>query len=328
VLEIAVIQIPNTDSDDRCRTTQNPLPNVARGIAGEGQIQKIHRMTGAPKGGRDRTQTDGDHRPWDLLAIRIDEEDVHVPRRKTSPELARGQTRATTARAVAKNPLIGQGLGGRVWVVRNFWLTGLLLGASTVGCGKSDPASPGHDARSDATVALDVYPTDFIAENTPMNLLAEGAAVQLVSAPQGGHVIHVGARVRGLSSDQVNIRARIRDPDSNVIQTEEARDVVMKPVPGEPDLMENDLRSVSQVTHIPACPDYDAVDIVDRSWRLEVIVREISGPGEGSATLVIELVCSQTEPGEKAQCQCECEKNYVLGKCVGDAGSAVKDAGT
>jgi hypothetical protein len=101
----------------------------------------------------------------------------------------------------------------------------------------------------------------------------------------------------------------------------------MKPVPDQPDLMENDLRSVSQLTHIPACPDYDAIDIVDRAWKLEVIIREVDGLGEGSATVTIELRCLQSDPAAKAQCQCECEKNYVLGKCTGLGDGGKSDGG-
>ncbi|MBK7580445.1 MAG: hypothetical protein IPI67_09595 [Myxococcales bacterium] len=192
----------------------------------------------------------------------------------------------------------------------------LFLAALVVaGCGKGD-GEPKPKPKPDVVVDLEILPADFVAENQPLKLLSEGDPIALVPAPQGGHVIHVGARVLGLTSDTVNLRSRLRDPASNAIQMEEARDVVMKPVPGQPGWMEPDLRSVSQVTHIPACPNYDADVIVDAPWKLEVIIDEIDGPGLGSASVVVKPACAQTDPTQLALCQCECGPGYVLGKCA------------
>lgn len=188
-------------------------------------------------------------------------------------------------------------------------------------CGGGDRAS--HPADSGA-VTLEVFPGDFVEEGSPLKMLAEGDGLQLVAAPQGGHVAHVGAKVRGLSSSVVTLRARLRDPVTDAVRAEEARDVVMKPVPEQPDLMQPDLESVSQVTHIPACPDYEATDLVDQPFVLEVSVREVGGPGAGSATLGIVLACQQSDPAAQARCRCECAANYTLGKC---SSSGPSDAG-
>ncbi len=177
-------------------------------------------------------------------------------------------------------------------------------------------SDPEPKPKPDVVVVLDVLPGDFVAEKQPMKMLVDGDSVKLVAAPQGGHVIHVGARVRGLASDTVNIRTRLRNPKSDAIQIEEARDVVMRPVDGQPEWMEPDLRSVSQVTHIPACPNYDAVVLLDAPWILEVIIDEIDGPGLGSARIEVKPACEQSDASAEARCQCECEPDYVLGKCA------------
>lgn len=194
------------------------------------------------------------------------------------------------------------------------WLALGLCFLTSAAC-KSE-SDPQPKPKPDVVVVLDVLPGDFVAEKQPMKMLADGDSVKLVAAPQGGHVIHVGARVRGLASDTVNIRTRLRDPKSDAIQIEEARDVVMRPVDGQPGWMEPDLRSVSQVTHIPACPNYDAVLLLDSPWTLEVIIDEIEGPGLGSARVEVEPACEQSEGDAVARCKCECEPNYVLGKCA------------
>lgn len=180
-----------------------------------------------------------------------------------------------------------------------------------------EESAPAPKPKSDVVVSLEVLPADFVAENQPMKMLAEGDSIALVAAPQGGHVIHIGARVRGLGSDTVNIRTRLRDPATNAIEMEEARDIVMRPVPGQPEWMEPDLRSVSQVTHIPACPNYDPSVLLDAPWKLEVIIEEIEGPGRGSAIVGVRPACQQPDAPLQAMCKCECEPEYVLGKCAG-----------
>lgn len=177
-------------------------------------------------------------------------------------------------------------------------------------------SEPEPEPKSDVVVPLDVLPGDFMGENQPLKMLSAGDAIQLVAAPQGGHVIHVGARVRGLGSDTVNLRSRLRDPATNAIEMEEARDVVMRPVPGQPEWMEPDLRSVSQVTHIPACPNYDDAVLLGAPWTLEVIIDEIEGPGLGTARVDVKPACAQAEDTAQARCKCECEPKYVLGKCA------------
>jgi hypothetical protein len=197
----------------------------------------------------------------------------------------------------------------------------LCFALATVACG-NEPAPEPKDGGSVEPVALTLYPGDFVAEDAPLSMLSEGDPVALVAAPQGGHVIHVAPKVRGMTRNIANLRVRVRDPGTNLIQVEEARDVVWKPVPGEPDLMQPDLASVTQVSHVPACPDYDARSIVDTPWNLELIVKEVDGPGTGSVTIGVVPSCLQTDPGDQQQCVCECEAGYVLGKC-----GAVVDAG-
>jgi hypothetical protein len=201
------------------------------------------------------------------------------------------------------------------------WITfGLALWV--LGCGESAPSEK-KDATPPEPVTLTLLPGDFVAEDQPLQMLSEGDPVQLWAAPQGGHVIHVAPQVRGMTSDIGNLRTRLRFPDTNLIQTEEARDVVWKAVPGEADLMQPDLSSISQVSHVPACPNYDARDIVGQPWKIEIIVTEIDGPGVGSVIIGVVPVCAQSDAGAATACQCECEAGYVLGKCKGvvDAGS-------
>ncbi len=186
------------------------------------------------------------------------------------------------------------------------------------GCGNE---SAGPDPKKDAGFgSYTVFPADFVAEDTPMTMLADGDGVQLFAAPQGGHVLHIAAKVQGMAGQIANIRARIRDSDTDEIVTQEARDVVWKPVPGEPESKQPDIRSISQVTHVPACPNYGALDIVDRAWTLELVITGVDVPGSGESTLSVVPKCLESG-GDHAFCQCECQAGYVLGKCTSDGGA-------
>jgi len=149
-----------------------------------------------------------------------------------------------------------------------------------------------------------------------MRMLAEGDPLELWAAPQGGHVVLVGAKVQHLPTDVAILKVRVRHPPTNLILAEEARSVKMVPVPGEPDTMQPDLRSRSQVAHVPLCPDYDTFDIVDSpmSVTVQVLAPPVDPTYVGETTLSLVPRCL---PGtaDEGVCRCECTANYFLGKC-------------
>jgi hypothetical protein len=209
--------------------------------------------------------------------------------------------------------------------VRRAHLLGILA-AAALGCGEKDPedepigsggagGSAAGGSGGQSPVELIVQPGLFVGEEQPLRMLEDGDAIDLSRAVQGGHVIYIGAQVEQLTSDIVEIRTRLRHPDTRVIEAEEARSIVMRPVPGTDGLMQPDLRSRSQVSHLPACPNYAARSIRDEPWLLEVSISEIEGPGAGATELGVTPVCAQEQADALALCECECEPDYVLGKC-------------
>jgi hypothetical protein len=186
-----------------------------------------------------------------------------------------------------------------------------------------ESAAPDEDvaAEGDAMDALVVVPAEFTGENAPLRLLQRGDAIDLTRAPQGGHVVLLAAQVKNMSTSAATIRVRMRRPDTGFIVAEEKRTVAMVPVPGEPATMQPDLRSRSQVAHVPLCPDYDPVDIVGQPLDVEIDVTALytEPPRTGSARIQLVPACRPTTPDQEALCRCECEANYALGKCGNDA---------
>lgn len=193
-----------------------------------------------------------------------------------------------------------------------------LLGCVACGPSESSPGETGGAGGSGGTHdgPLEVVPMMYVPDDQPAVVLKEdGAEFALWRAPQGGHVLVVGARIRGLDSDTIELRARLRDEETNAIVQEEARTVVTAEVPGEPGWAETDRRTESQSSHVPVCPNYGEKDIEGLSYLLEVEVRELyADESEGMASRRIVPTCMQTDATELELCQCECKANYKLGE--------------
>ena len=215
---------------------------------------------------------------------------------------------------------------------------------SPIGCSPNAP-NPAEDAaidaghRPDSSVAADgvagddalddddaprglvILPAQFTEENMPLRMLNEGDLIDLWPAPQGGHVVLVAAKVKNLIGDSAILSVRARYPDTPFIIALEGRSVKFVPVPDEPGTMQPDLRTRTQVAHIPLCPDYDPWDIVDRPLEFEITVTTMSEePQTGTVTLRLHPSCAASH--DPPFCKCECRAEYFLGKCARDAGAS------
>ncbi len=189
--------------------------------------------------------------------------------------------------------------------------------------GGADDRAPNAegDAAADAAGALEIFPAQFTEEQMPMRMLAAGDPVDLWNAPQGGHVVLLGAKVKNLLSDTVMLKVRFRQPDgTRIIVAEEGRTVKMVPVPDEPGMMQPDIRSRSQVSNVPLCPSYGTFGIVDRPFDVEVSITALYTDPVQTGTTTLSVVARCSTPDDEAFCRCECESNYFLGKC-GDDGA-------
>jgi hypothetical protein len=197
--------------------------------------------------------------------------------------------------------------------------------AIAIGCGGEHDAASAPAALTDASSPdagertgddeLVVFPAQFTEERMPMRMLAEGDPVDLWNAPQGGHVVLVGAKVKNLKSDTVKILARFRRLDNGFILAEDGRTVKMVPVPDEPGFMQPDLRSASQVSNVPLCPSYDGTGIVDEMFEAEVRITALYTDPVQSGEAKMRVVARCSTPDDEVFCRCDCGPDYFLGKC-------------
>ncbi len=194
---------------------------------------------------------------------------------------------------------------------------------SLLACSSPDPAPPAAQggAGSGGTSAfentLEVRSFSYTPIEEPIALLSDGSSFELWAAPQGGHVITAGARVKGLiAGDFIEITGQLRDPDTGLLVTEGVRTVVMADAAGEPGWAETDRRSRSQMAHLALCPRYEDKAIDGNPYELTLTVRKLYANDEtGSTSVGIVPTCLQTDAYELEHCQCECEGGYYLGKC-------------
>jgi hypothetical protein len=193
---------------------------------------------------------------------------------------------------------------------------------ASVPSGPKRDAAPSDPSPSDDGAAWLVLPAQFTEEDMPLRMLNDGDPIDLWAAPQGGHVVLVAAKVKNFHADTAILRVRARYPDTPFIVAEEARSVKMVPVPGEPDTMQPDLHTRTQVAHVPLCPDYDPMDIVDRPIEFTVQISSAAAPSQEGGAVTVRLVPTCVAGVSRdATCRCECSADYFLGKCGRDGGT-------
>lgn len=174
----------------------------------------------------------------------------------------------------------------------------LALCAALCGC---------NPAGADPAEALEIRAFRYEAPELAVAPLSDGDAAELWHAPQGGFVLPIGARVRGLDSRNIEIRARLSDPETQEVFGEHVRLALMASLADEPGWVENDRRSITQFAHIPLCPSPLAVDPLTSERLLAVSVLELyADDSEGHTEVRVALRCPEDPPEVALACAREC----------------------
>jgi hypothetical protein len=163
---------------------------------------------------------------------------------------------------------------------------------------------------------LAVTPAIYHPADQSLIDVSDGDRVGLERPPQGGIVLFVGARVRGLGDPTVELRGRLLDLSGAPV-AEEGRVVDLNPTPGDATLWQPDLRSITSVSNIAVCPppSTEPLDRFDRVYTLEVVVTERVSGRAGSARRRVTAACLQSDPTQRDLCRCVCAAGFVIGKC-------------
>jgi len=168
--------------------------------------------------------------------------------------------------------------------------------------------------------------------------IGDGDSVELTRPLQGGHVLFIGAYVRGASGSAGTIRGELRRGESDTGQPLLAPGAIIVYEERSTTLAELDAgvtppsaspgwqqvrADVSDLANIPACPNFLPVEIPDRTLYLQVVYTDSKG-NTGTVAKKVVPRCAQTDPVERNTCLCECHANYTIDRCFtsSDAGSA------
>ncbi len=164
---------------------------------------------------------------------------------------------------------------------------------------------------------LELLPCNLVAEGKPMVVLGAGDPIQLVLATQGGQVMYVGARARGMAPGPAELTTRLVEPETGEVWVEDGRGIEMIESVFAPGWLDPWVEGRGGISHLLACPDYSAADLIGRPFRLEIELTESRAPHHaGAASVLVTPTCSQLDATLRALCECECSAGYYGGKCA------------
>ncbi len=189
------------------------------------------------------------------------------------------------------------------------WLGCLLLLQLGTACG--DPG-----ARDAHPGGLELEPVVY--RPTGLGELVDGGAIDLFSAPQGGQVLVVGARVHGLVSATVEMTARVSFPGAEVPIVESSRTAKLVSVEQRPGWREPDASDLYAFVHLPVCPDPSGRTIAGSGLLLELGVTELYSDFESAGRiLTVFPICTALAAPNVSQCECECAEASISTTCGG-----------
>ncbi len=144
--------------------------------------------------------------------------------------------------------------------------------------------------------------------------LADGGALPILQPPQGGRVVFVGVRATNVDACGLQLTGALRDestlqvrPDMRTINLTPTHDgwgetgAIGMPVSGD----------ISNFSNVPVCPnDWSTTDVDGHEYGLEVTLQDRSGR---TLTKKIHVTPACSDAAGRAQCECICRVNYVLG---------------
>ena len=78
------------------------------------------------------------------------------------------------------------------------------------------------------------------------------------------------------------------------------------------------------MANIPACPNFLPVDLPDHRLYVQIVYTDEKG-NTGTASRPVLLRCTQTDPGARSLCLCECHASYTIERCFQPADAGAPD---
>jgi hypothetical protein len=128
--------------------------------------------------------------------------------------------------------------------------------------------------------------------NSVISDVSDGSEVPLMSAPQGGHIMLVGARVRASNDCQLSATASLRDPATQRVIGLDQRPLLLEK---RADGWAVPAQGLNAMPNVAACPSSAASTSVDgHPFLLEVSLATLDGAPIVTATAMVTPTCVDT----------------------------------
>ena len=173
--------------------------------------------------------------------------------------------------------------------------------------GKPQPGCKLADL-GDPKQAIQLQVTALGIDNTSV-VVNDGDSVPLITPPQGGRVIFIGARATNLSPCSVTLTGALKDPATGAVMLDK-RSVNLTPIGNGYGSSADS--NISSFANIAVCPNqWSSKDVFDQPYELDLTLTDRTGRS-ATATLMVTPRCA--EPGTLlTECKCSCKQGYVLG---------------
>jgi hypothetical protein len=128
--------------------------------------------------------------------------------------------------------------------------------------------------------------------NDAMIDINDGSQVPLLAAPQGGHILLVGARVRAQSDCQLVATASLRDPATQRVLGLEQRPLLLDK---RSDGWAVPRHGLDAMPNVAVCPTASATTAVfNHEYKLEVALTRLDGAPVASASAMVTPACTDS----------------------------------
>jgi hypothetical protein len=134
--------------------------------------------------------------------------------------------------------------------------------------------------------------------NSVVSDLEDGSEVPLIAAPQGGHIMLVGARVRAASDCQLAATGALRDPTTQRVIGLEQRPLLLE---RRTDGWAVPRAGLDAMPNVAVCPSAAAAASIDGNpYQLEISLSTLDGAPIATRTIMVTPTCTS------AYCHADC----------------------
>ena len=165
-------------------------------------------------------------------------------------------------------------------------LRSTLLIALLAGC--PEPTLPECDVLDTSSVMLVASDNDGHITN-----LTDGSPVPLIGAPQGGHIVLVGARVKAAHDCQLVATASLRDTATNRVIGLEQRPLLLEQ---QSSGWASPRTSLDAMPNVAVCPSSAATtNVYNHAYQLEVALATLDETPIVTATVMVVPTCNPSD---------------------------------